>query len=135
MLRAPYVRAPALHALPAIEHGLQTARNFGGAFVLGIHSFDKLVETYGEQGAVSLTGLARTKLILATADYRSAERCAEFIGNREVRQMDEAYRLRRVAFISEIAAIGAMTIAGLASALHVAWGAAPEFLARLQHLL
>jgi type IV secretory pathway TraG/TraD family ATPase VirD4 len=58
---------------------------------LGIHSFDKLVETYGEQGAVSLTGLARTKLILATADYRSAERCAEFIGNREVRQMDEAY--------------------------------------------
>lgn len=81
----------ALHALPAIEHGLQTARNFGGAFVLGIHSFDKLVETYGEQGAVSLTGLARTKLILATADYRSAERCAEFIGNREVRQMDEAY--------------------------------------------
>ena len=81
----------ALHALPAIEHGLQTARNFGGAFVLGIHSFDKLVETYGEQGAVALTGLARTKLILATADYRSAERCAEFIGNREVRQMDEAY--------------------------------------------
>ena len=81
----------ALHALPAIEHGLQTARNFGGAFVLGIHSFDKLVETYGEQGAVSLTGLARTKLVLATADYRSAERCAEFIGNREVRQMDEAY--------------------------------------------
>ena len=81
----------ALHALPAIEHGLQTARNFGGAFVLGIHSFDKLVETYGEQGAVSLAGLARTKLILATADYRSAERCAEFIGNREVRQMDEAY--------------------------------------------
>lgn len=81
----------ALHALPAIEHGLQTARNFGGAFVLGIHSFDKLVETYGEQGAVALAGLARTKLILATADYRSAERCAEFIGNREVRQMDEAY--------------------------------------------
>ncbi len=81
----------ALHALPAIEHGLQTARNFGGAFVLGIHSFDKLVETYGEQGAVSLAGLARTKLILATADYQSAERCAEFIGNREVRQMDEAY--------------------------------------------
>ncbi len=81
----------ALHALPAIGNGLQTARNYGGAFVLGIHSFAKLEETYGEKGATNLAGLARTKLILATADYQSAERCAEFIGNREVRQMDEAY--------------------------------------------
>lgn len=81
----------ALHALPAIGNGLQTTRNYGGAFVLGIHSFAKLEETYGEKGATNLAGLARTKLILATADYQSAERCAEFIGNREVRQMDEAY--------------------------------------------
>lgn len=81
----------ALHALPGIEHGLQSARNFGGAFVLGIHSFDKLVATYGLQNATALTGLARTKLILATADRTTAEKCSEFIGNREVRQMDEAY--------------------------------------------
>jgi type IV conjugative transfer system coupling protein TraD len=81
----------ALHRLPAIEHGLQTARGFGGAFVLGMHSFDKLAETYGEQGAVNLTSLARTKLILATADIETAKRCADFIGNREVREMDEAY--------------------------------------------
>ncbi len=81
----------ALHRLPAIEHGLQTARGFGGAFVLGMHSFDKLAETYGEQGAVNLASLARTKLILATADIETAQRCADFIGNREVRQMDEAY--------------------------------------------
>lgn len=81
----------ALHALPGIEHGLQSARNFGGAFVLGIHSFDKLVATYGLQNATALTGLARTKLILATADRTTAEKCSEFIGNREVRQVDEAY--------------------------------------------
>jgi type IV conjugative transfer system coupling protein TraD len=81
----------ALHALPAIEHGLQSARNYGGAFVLGIHSFDKLVSTYGLQNATALTGLARTKLILATADRTTAEKCSEFIGSREVRQMDEAY--------------------------------------------
>lgn len=56
-----------------------------------MHSFDKLSETYGEQGAVNLTSLARTKLILATADIETAKRCADFIGNREVRQMDEAY--------------------------------------------
>lgn len=81
----------ALHRLPAIEHGLQTARGFGGAFVLGMHSFDKLAETYGDQGAINLVSLARTKLILATADIETAKRSADFIGNREVRQMDEAY--------------------------------------------
>ena len=58
----------ALHALPAIGNGLQTARNYGGAFVLGIHSFAKLEETYGEKGATNLAALARTELILATAD-------------------------------------------------------------------
>lgn len=81
----------ALHRLPAIEHGLQTARAVGGAFVLGMHSFDKLAETYGENGAINLASLARTKLILATADIETAKRCSDYIGNREVRQMDEAY--------------------------------------------
>ena len=81
----------ALHKLPALENGLQTARAFGGAMVLGIHSFEKLVEVYGEQGARNLSSLARTKLVLATADLDTAEQCARYIGNREVRQMDEAY--------------------------------------------
>lgn len=81
----------ALHRLPAIENGLQTARAFGGAMVLGLHSFERLIEVYGEQGARNLASLARSKLILATADLDTAERCARFIGNREVRQMDEAY--------------------------------------------
>ncbi|WP_210358962.1 type IV secretion system DNA-binding domain-containing protein [Sphingomonas beigongshangi] len=81
----------ALHKLPAIENGLQTARAFGGAMILGIHSFEKLIEVYGEQGARNLASLARSKLILATADLDTAEQCARYIGNREVRQMDEAY--------------------------------------------
>ncbi|PBN42939.1 type IV secretion system DNA-binding domain-containing protein [Sphingobium sp. D43FB] len=81
----------ALHRLPAIENGLQTARAFGGAMILGIHSFEKLVDVYGEQGARNLASLARSKLILATADLDTAEQCARYIGNREVRQMDEAY--------------------------------------------
>jgi type IV conjugative transfer system coupling protein TraD len=81
----------ALHRLPAIENGLQTARAFGGAMVLGLHSFEKLIDVYGEQGAKNLASLARTKLILATADLDTAEQCARYIGNREVRQMDEAY--------------------------------------------
>ncbi|GEO01922.1 MULTISPECIES: type IV secretion system DNA-binding domain-containing protein [Novosphingobium] len=81
----------ALHRLPAIEDGLQTARGFGGAFVLGIHSFAKLSETYGKEGAQNLAALARTKLILAAADRDTAEHCSDYIGHREVRMMDEAY--------------------------------------------
>ena len=81
----------ALHRLPAIENGLQTARGFGGAMVLGLHSFARLQAVYGKEGAENLTSLARTKLMLATADRKTAEQCSEFIGHREVRQMDEAY--------------------------------------------
>jgi type IV conjugative transfer system coupling protein TraD len=81
----------ALHRLPAIEDGLQTARGFGGAFVLGIHSFAKLAETYGKEGAQNLASLARTKLVLAAADRDTAEHCSDSIGHREVRMMDEAY--------------------------------------------
>ena len=81
----------ALHRLPAIENGLQTARGVGGAFILGMHSFGALQDTYGENGATHLTSLAGTKLILKLADPATAQRCSEFIGRREVRQMDEAY--------------------------------------------
>ena len=81
----------ALHRLPAIENGLQTARNFGGAMILGLHSFDKLVQVYGEENARNLSSLARTKLMLAAADLDTAEQCARYIGNREIRQMDEGY--------------------------------------------
>lgn len=81
----------ALHRLPAIENGLQTARNFGGAMVLGLHSFDKLIQVYGEENARNLSSLARTKLILAAADLDTAEQGSRYIGNREIRQMDEGY--------------------------------------------
>jgi type IV conjugative transfer system coupling protein TraD len=81
----------ALHRLPAIENGLQTARGYGGALVLGLHSFARLQAVYGREGAENIASLAGSKLILKTADRKTAEICAEFIGHREVRQMDEAY--------------------------------------------
>lgn len=81
----------ALHRLPAIEKGMQTARNFGGAFVLGVHTIAKLRETYGDKIAETLGSLARTKLMLATADYSSAQWCSQQIGNGEWRQMEEGY--------------------------------------------
>lgn len=81
----------ALHRLPALEKGLQTARNFGGAIVLGLHAYAKLKEVYGENMAMTLSSLARTKLILGTADRETAIWCSDFIGHRQVRDMEEAY--------------------------------------------
>lgn len=81
----------ALHRLPALEKGLQTARNFGGAIVTGIHAYAKLKEVYGENMAMTLSSLARTKLILGTADRETATWCSDFIGHRQVRDMEEGY--------------------------------------------
>ena len=81
----------ALHRLPAIEKGLQTARNYGGAIVAGVHAYAKLKETYGENMAMTLSSLARTKLVLATADRESATWCSDFIGHRQYREMEEGY--------------------------------------------
>ena len=81
----------ALHRLPALEKGLQTARNFGGAIVLGLHAYAKLKEVYGENMAMTLASLARTKLILGTADRETATWCSDFIGHRQVRDMEEGY--------------------------------------------
>lgn len=81
----------ALHRLPALEKGLQTARNFGGAIVTGIHAYAKLKEVYGENMAMTLASLARTKLILGTADRETATWCSDFIGHRQVRDMEEGY--------------------------------------------
>ena len=81
----------ALHRLPAIEKGLQTVRNYGGAIVAGVHAYAKLKETYGENMAMTLSSLARTKLFLATADRESATWCSDFIGHRQYREMEEGY--------------------------------------------
>lgn len=81
----------ALHRLPALEKGLQTARNYGGAIVVGVHAYAKLKEIYGENMAMTLAALARTKLVLATADRESATWCSDFIGHRQYREMEEGY--------------------------------------------
>lgn len=81
----------ALHRLPALEKGLQTARNYGGAIVVGVHAYAKLKETYGDNMAMTLAALARTKLVLATADRESATWCSDFVGHRQFREMEEGY--------------------------------------------
>ncbi len=81
----------ALHRMPALEKGLQTARNFGGAIVAGVHANAKLKDTYGDNMATTIASLTKTKLILGTADRDSATWCSDFIGHRQYREMEEGY--------------------------------------------
>ena len=81
----------ALHRLPALEAGMRTARNFGGAFVTGVHTQARLKETYGANAAAELSSLAKTKLILGNPDPETARWCSEIIGNGEVQDMNEGF--------------------------------------------
>ena len=81
----------ALHRLPALEGGMQTARNYGGAFVTGIHTSAKLKEVYGENGATTLSSVAKTKLILGNSDRESATWGSDAIGYGEITDMNDAY--------------------------------------------
>jgi len=79
----------ALHRLPSLEKGFQTARNYGGAIVTGVHAYAKLKEVYGENMAMTLSSLAKTKLMLGTADRETATWCSDTVGHREVREVEE----------------------------------------------
>lgn len=81
----------ALHQLPALERGLQTARSFGGAFLLGLHNFAGLRKTYGDDGAQNIISLTNTNVILRVKERETAEECSRLIGFRKVRTMDESY--------------------------------------------
>jgi type IV conjugative transfer system coupling protein TraD len=81
----------ALHRLPALEAGMRTARNFGGAFVTGVHTQAKLREVYGIEAAHELSSLAKTKLILGNPDPDTAKWCSEVIGNGEVLDVNTGY--------------------------------------------
>jgi type IV conjugative transfer system coupling protein TraD len=83
----------ALHKLPALEAGFQTIRNQGGAIMVGVHNFPKMKETYGDNGANNIINLTRNKVMLAVPDPETAETCSKLIGNREVREVDEAYSI------------------------------------------
>src|SRR3546814_16407045 len=87
MERAPDLRVwflidelGALHRLPALEKGLQTARNFGGAIVTGVHAFAKLQAVYGENMAMTLSLLARSQLIPAPTAQATDTRRYHFTG-------------------------------------------------------
>ena len=76
----------ALNKLPALEAGLQTIANQGGAVAVSVQSFAELTQTYGAEAASNLIKHTGSKIMLAASDSKTANACSKIIGNREVKK-------------------------------------------------
>lgn len=74
---------PSLNTIPSLPSGMAESRQFGGCFVLGLQVWSAMREIYGRDGAETLSGLARTRLILSTPDKDTADWGARGLGNAE----------------------------------------------------
>ena len=80
----------ALHAIPSLVEGLQEARQYGGAFVLGVQDPALVREQYGADLTQAITGLCRTKMIYGTGNYQNARDCADWIGQAETLRAEQS---------------------------------------------
>lgn len=84
---------PSLNRLPDLEDGLAQARQFGGAYVLGIQLESQLEEIYETKGAQSIMGLTLNKAIFSAGDAKTAKTMADAIGKTEVIRRNEGISL------------------------------------------
>lgn len=78
-----------LQALPSILDGLAQSRQFGGAFVLSLHSVSQLKSIYGKDTTDTITSLCRNKIFFAVPDNETAEFCSTNLGFQEVEEVKE----------------------------------------------
>jgi len=84
---------PSLNRLPSLEEGLAQARQYGGAYVLGIQLESQLQETYDEKGAQTIMGLTLNKAIFNPGDPSTARAMADAIGKIEIIRRNEGISL------------------------------------------
>ncbi|MCW9035381.1 MAG: type IV secretion system DNA-binding domain-containing protein, partial [Rhodospirillales bacterium] len=80
---------PSLYHIPSLQPGMAESRQFGGCFVLGLQVWSAMRDIYGANGAETLSGLARTRVVLSTPDKATANWCSEALGNAEKTELQE----------------------------------------------
>ncbi|MDA0902326.1 MAG: type IV secretion system DNA-binding domain-containing protein [Proteobacteria bacterium] len=80
---------PSLQRLPALKTGLAESRQFGGAFVISMQLMSQLREIYGRDGAESISGLCRNRVIFSTPDQDTARWCSDVLGRKETLSVKE----------------------------------------------
>ena len=78
-----------LQALPSLLDGLAQSRQFGGAFVISLHSISQLKAIYGRDTTDTITSLCRNKLFFAGADEETSDFCSQNLGNQEIEEVKE----------------------------------------------
>ncbi|NBV06293.1 MAG: hypothetical protein EBS06_03535 [Proteobacteria bacterium] len=78
-----------LQALPSLLDGLAQSRQFGGAFVVSLHSISQLKAIYGRDTTDTITSLCRNKLFFAGADDETSDFCSQNLGHQEVEEVKE----------------------------------------------
>ena len=81
---------PSLNRLPGLESVLAEARQYGACFLLGIQLLSQLRENYGRDGADTILGLTRSKLVFNPGDPITAEAMADFVGKQEINRKDHS---------------------------------------------
>jgi type IV conjugative transfer system coupling protein TraD len=81
---------PSLQPLPSLLDGLSQSRQFGGAFVVSLHSISQLRSTYGRDRTSTIASLCRNKLFFSIPDNETAEYCSDDLGYREVEEVKES---------------------------------------------
>lgn len=84
---------PSLNKLPDLEAGLAQARQYGGAYILGIQVESQLQSIYDEKGARSIMGLTLNKAIFNPGDNQTAKVMADSIGKKELMRRNEGISL------------------------------------------
>lgn len=81
----------ALHRLPSLEEGLKEGRQFGACYALGVQVQSQLREIYGPDGAQTISGLCRNRVVLAASDRETAEWYSGALGKREIQRLEEGF--------------------------------------------
>jgi type IV secretory pathway TraG/TraD family ATPase VirD4 len=78
-----------LQQLPSLLDGLAQSRQFGGAFILSLHSISQLKSIYGRYKTDTITSLCRNKLFFAGADDETSDYCSQNLGYQEIEEVKE----------------------------------------------
>ncbi len=78
-----------LQQLPSLLDGLAQSRQFGGAFLLSLHSISQLRSVYGKDKTETITSLCRNKIFFAGADEETSDYCSQNLGYQENEEVKE----------------------------------------------
>ena len=75
--------------IPSLIDGINTARSYGGCFVLGVQDMSALSKIYSKERSESIANNCNTKVFMKISGAETADWCSENIGKGEIEEWDE----------------------------------------------